>query len=226
MTEANIRKAIAENIAKHRKNTGMTQIDLSHKINYSDKSISKWERGDGIPDVMTLIQLSEIFGVSVNELIYPMQPQETAKSANHAESGNSTDSRFGWKQFFITILSVVGVWFVAFLLICLFRYLAPSAADIWNGRIICYALAGSFTVFLIFASMWWPRAWIFIAITGIIWAGALSVFVTFYTVPGAAIVFTLAGILELPVIVCYLWRCLAKHQWLIPYPFPRNNSKK
>ena len=121
MTEANIRKAIAENIAKHRKNTRMTQIDLSHKINYSDKSISKWERGDGIPDVMTLIQLSEIFGVSVNELIYPMQPQETAKSANHVESGNSTDSRFSWKQFFITILSVVGVWFAAFLLFCLFR---------------------------------------------------------------------------------------------------------
>lgn len=48
---------------------GMIQIDLSEKINYSDKSISKWERGDGIPDVPTLVQLAEIFGVSVDELI-------------------------------------------------------------------------------------------------------------------------------------------------------------
>ena len=66
-----MRKTIAGNIAKYRKQLGMTQIDLSEKINYSDKSISKWERGDGIPDVLTLVQLAEIFGVSVDELIYP-----------------------------------------------------------------------------------------------------------------------------------------------------------
>lgn len=40
-----MRKTIAGNIAKYRKQLGMTQIDLSEKINYSDKSISKWERG-------------------------------------------------------------------------------------------------------------------------------------------------------------------------------------
>ena len=45
MTEENMRKTIAGNIAKYRKQLGMTQIDLSEKINYSDKSISKWERG-------------------------------------------------------------------------------------------------------------------------------------------------------------------------------------
>ena len=110
---------------------------------------------------------------------------------------------------------------VAFLLICLFQYLAPSMANLWDGRVLCYALAGSFVVFLIFASLWWERAWIFIAITGIIWAGALSVFVTFHTISGAAVVFALAGVLELPVVLCYFWRCAAKHQWLIPYPFPR-----
>ena len=188
-----MRKTIAGNIAKYRKQLGMTQIDLSEKINYSDKSISKWERGDGIPD----------------------EPESDAKSVD------STYGRFRWKHFFITLLSVAGVWLVAFLLICLFQYLAPSVADLWDGRVLCYALAGSFVVFLIFASLWWERAWIFIAITGIIWAGALSVFVTFHTISGAAVVFALAGVLELPVVLCYFWRCAAKHQWLIPYPFPR-----
>ena len=69
MTEENMRKTIAGNIAKYRKQLGMTQIDLSEKINYSDKSISKWERGDGIPDVPTLVQLAEIFGVSLDDLV-------------------------------------------------------------------------------------------------------------------------------------------------------------
>ena len=75
MTEAEIRKTIAGNIAKYRKQMGMTQIDLSEKINYSDKSISKWERGDGIPDVPTLVQLAEIFGISVDSLTSFSEPQ-------------------------------------------------------------------------------------------------------------------------------------------------------
>ncbi|MFQ9093492.1 MAG: helix-turn-helix transcriptional regulator [Ruminococcus sp.] len=53
MTDESMRKTIAGNISRYRKQLGMTQLDLSEKINYSDKSISKWERGDGIPDVPT-----------------------------------------------------------------------------------------------------------------------------------------------------------------------------
>ena len=114
-----MRKTIAGNIAKYRKQLGMTQIDLSEKINYSDKSISKWERGDGIPDVPTLVQLAEIFGVSVDELIYPPKPQPElpVEPESDAKPVDSTYGRFRWKHFFITLLSVAGVWLVAFLLI-------------------------------------------------------------------------------------------------------------
>ena len=127
-----MRKTIAGNIAKYRKQLGMTQIDLSEKINYSDKSISKWERGDGIPDVPTLVQLAEIFGVSVDELIHPPKPQPElpVEPESDAKSVDSTYGRFRWKHFFITLLSIAGVWLVAFLLICLFQYLAPSVADL------------------------------------------------------------------------------------------------
>ena len=106
-----MRKTIAGNIAKYRKQLGMTQIDLSEKINYSDKSISKWERGDGIPDVPTLVQLAEVFGVSVDELIYPPKPQPelSVEPESDAKSVDSTYGRFRWKHFFITLLSVAGV---------------------------------------------------------------------------------------------------------------------
>ena len=82
-----------------------------------------------------------------------------------------------------------------------------------------------FVVLLVFASLWWPRAWIFLSITGIIWSGALAVFVTFHVISGAAVVFALAGVLELPVVLCYFWRCAAVRQWLIPYPFPEKKTK-
>ena len=65
-----MRKTIAGNIAKYRKQLGMTQIDLSEKINYSDKSISKWERGDGIPDVeVDEIELKEFIGHTPLEVL-------------------------------------------------------------------------------------------------------------------------------------------------------------
>ena len=189
MTDESMRKTIAGNISRYRKQLGMTQLDLSEKINYSDKSISKWERGDGIPDVPTMVQLAEIFGVSVDDLIYPpqeqpQQPVESEEPEKRAKPGDSTDGRFCWRHFFITLLSIAGVWLVAILIVCLFQYIAPGIADLWDGRVMCYAVTASFVVFLIFASLWWPRAWIFIAISGIVWGAALSVFVTFSGISG------------------------------------------
>ena len=59
------------------------------------------------------------------------------------------------------------------------------------------------------------------SVSGIVWGAALSVFVTFSGISGGGVIFALAGVLELPVLLCYFWRCSARHQWLIPYPFPR-----
>ena len=66
------RKAtIASNLIKLRLAAGMTQAELGEKLNYSDKSISKWERGDVTTDVFVLMQIAEIFGVDVDYLLKP-----------------------------------------------------------------------------------------------------------------------------------------------------------
>ena len=67
--EQNVRSIIASNLTKYRKNLGLTQLELAEKLNYSDKTLSKWERGESIPDIVTLKQLASIFGVSVDVLI-------------------------------------------------------------------------------------------------------------------------------------------------------------
>lgn len=69
MTEDQIKANIAINITELRKKNGMTQAELAESLNYSDKSISKWERGDGIPDVVVLQNIAELFGVTLNDLI-------------------------------------------------------------------------------------------------------------------------------------------------------------
>ena len=59
----------ASNIINLRTQAGMTQAELGSKLNYSDKTISKWERAEAIPDAFVLKQMGELFGVSVDNLL-------------------------------------------------------------------------------------------------------------------------------------------------------------
>ena len=69
MDSEKLKYQIGANIAAYRKNANMTQATLAERINYSDKAVSKWERGESVPDVTTLVMLAEQFGVTVNELL-------------------------------------------------------------------------------------------------------------------------------------------------------------
>ena len=64
-----LRLITASNIIKLRTGAGMTQAGLGQRLNYSDKSISKWERGEAIPDAYVLSEMAELFGVTVDYLL-------------------------------------------------------------------------------------------------------------------------------------------------------------
>ena len=70
MDDTRLKKQIGANIGSYRKRMGMTQVGLAERLNYSDKAVSKWERGESVPDVVTLIQLAELFDVTVNDNLY------------------------------------------------------------------------------------------------------------------------------------------------------------
>ena len=69
MTAEDLQKRIAENLVKYRKLNGISQVELAQMLDYSNKSVSKWERGLGLPDILILYRISVIFGISVSELI-------------------------------------------------------------------------------------------------------------------------------------------------------------
>ena len=69
MTPEELQKKIAENIIKYRELNNISQVELAQMLDYSNKSVSKWERGLGTPDILVLYRLSVIFGISVSELI-------------------------------------------------------------------------------------------------------------------------------------------------------------
>ena len=60
----NMRIIIADNIIKFRKKAKLTQAELAQKLNYSDKAVSKWERGDALPDIIVLNDIAKIFNVT------------------------------------------------------------------------------------------------------------------------------------------------------------------
>lgn len=67
--EQSLEQIVAANLADLRKARGWTQAELAERINYSDKSVSKWERGDGLPDLKVLTQLASLYGVSLDTFV-------------------------------------------------------------------------------------------------------------------------------------------------------------
>ena len=56
-----LKPIFAENLAVLRKKKGWTQLELAERLNYSDKAVSKWERGESLPDVTILKQIADLF---------------------------------------------------------------------------------------------------------------------------------------------------------------------
>ena len=79
---------IGKNIAELRKSSGLTQLELAEKLNYSDKAISKWERGEVTTDILVLKEVADIFGVSLDYFLEEehqkkIEPLQTNKGKIH-----------------------------------------------------------------------------------------------------------------------------------------------
>ena len=73
--EATLRKTIGKNIALYRKANRDTQAVLGQKLSYSDKAVSKWERGESVPDIYVLSRIADLYGISVGVLIGESKPE-------------------------------------------------------------------------------------------------------------------------------------------------------
>ena len=74
----NLKKVVGENLSELRKSKKLTQFELANKFNYSDKSVSKWENGDTLPDLDTLNELAMFYGVTLDFLTHPIEENKDA----------------------------------------------------------------------------------------------------------------------------------------------------
>ena len=65
----NVKSIVAKNITELQLLSNMTQLELASKLNYSDKTISKWERGESSPDIGVLVEIADLFGVTLDYMV-------------------------------------------------------------------------------------------------------------------------------------------------------------
>ena len=93
MNNEELRSRVGLNIARLRRERGLTQAELAERINYSDKAVSKWERAESTPDVLTLITLAEVLGTDMNTLTgLPAASQPEPVPAPAAEAPSAPEN--------------------------------------------------------------------------------------------------------------------------------------
>lgn len=165
-----LKSIIAKNITMLRQNEKMTQIDLAEKLNYSDKAVSKWERGESIPDVMVLKAIADLFGVTLDYLLEEdhqirMEEKQIVEPVSPIRSHTV-----------VTLLSELIVWFVATVAFVVIDLIRPGFVGEWLP--FAYAIPISMIVWLVFNSIWFNPRRNYLIISLLVWSLLLAVILT------------------------------------------------
>lgn len=157
----NIKEIVAKNLIELRRASGMTQLDLAEQLNYSDKAVSKWERGESLPDVAVLKRIADLFQVTIDYLV----------TADHTEPHDARTVYQGRElrnRRIIMGISVLLVWLAATIAFVVVDIVMGSSARNW--LIFLYAIPVSMVVFLVFTSLWFNPRWNFIIVSILMWS--------------------------------------------------------
>lgn len=152
----------------------MTQIELAEKLNYSDKAVSKWERGESLPDVMVLKTIADLFGVTLDYLLeeeHQIKSLETEQTKGEKIPVSSMRSHT-----VVTLLSELIVWFVATVGFVVIDLIWPD--HLAKFLPFAYAVPVSMIVWLVFNSIWFNTRRNYLIISLLVWSLLISVSLT------------------------------------------------
>lgn len=192
MNDEELQHLIAENIAYYRKQNGDTQAELAEKLNYSDKSVSKWERGDGTPDIFILSKIAGLYDITVQDLLREKKVPKTRS-----------------RHILIHLMSVGLVWLVMTVLFCISQIfdILPK----WSWLVYIYGLPITGIVSVVFSAMWWNSLMQGLSSSLILWGIGLSLVLSirFHSVTLLLIV---CAVLQVLVILFFLMKYLNKRR--------------
>ena len=162
-----IRTTIAGNITELRKEAGLTQIAFAEKLNYSDKAVSKWERGESIPDIVVLKEIADLFSVTVDYLLKSEHSKEEKEEVRPKKAKQRN-------RFLISLGSIASVWLFATLLFTVLSYLPFSIH--WKWQVFVHAVPVSAILTVIFNAIWGKKSLIWLTVLFLEWSILFSVF--------------------------------------------------
>lgn len=150
---------VAVNISRLRKDAGMTQAELAEKINYSDKSVSKWERAEALPDLSVTKQIADLFGVSVDFIL-----------TNHDEwNVPPPEPTYTYDSDIITSIAIIGIFALALLVFLILFFIGQVYWEIF-----AYATGVALVTLLVLNNVWKKKKYNLLIISAIVlWTFAL-----------------------------------------------------
>ena len=192
-----LKSTIAKNLIALRTKAKLTQLQLAEMLNYSDKAVSKWERGEAVPDLRVLIRLSEIFGVSLDEIV----------KSESLDPKIQPKKKISGMRAFIVAMSTVLVWFVAMGVFMIFYFITRTENYAWLTFIV--ATLPMAIVWMVFSAKWGNRATNALAASAILWSCVLIIHIfvmTFTDFSKMYILYIVAGVFELLIILWFSYR--------------------
>lgn len=132
-----IERNVATNIGMLRKNMGWKQSEFAKKLNFSDKSISKWERGESMPDITTLKKIADLFNVSIDYL-----------TEEHKQAPTKTSISI--RDLLVTITFCVAAFLISTIIFIAVNITKqPDASKYWvsfvYGALVCAAIVNIYS---------------------------------------------------------------------------------
>ncbi len=160
-----VNEIISANLVKLRKKNKLTQAELAEAIHYSDKSVSKWEKGESCPSIAVAAEIAKFYGVKLDDLIDEnFVAEETTKKGEKKRVS----------YLVITLLACSVVWLVSTIAF-IYGNLVDGIDSPWLFFI--YAIPVTCIVLLVFNSLWGNRRYNYLIISVMVWSTLTSFFV-------------------------------------------------
>lgn len=164
-----IKSIVAKNITELRLINNLTQMELGEKLNYSDKTISKWERGESSPDISVLVEMANLFGVTLDYLVKSENIDERVKENKQKETK--------YNHRVIAYISESIAWFVAIFAFIITSLITQTATFQWLYFV--YTLPVALIIKLVFNSIWFNPRNNYLIISAMMWSILAAIHITF-----------------------------------------------
>ncbi|MBQ6706246.1 MAG: helix-turn-helix transcriptional regulator [Clostridia bacterium] len=164
-----IKSRVAKNITELRIFNNMTQLELAERLNYSDKTVSKWERAESSPDISVLVEIADLFGVTLDYLVKTESIEEVVVERK------TNETRYNRRA--ISYIAEGGGWIVAIFAFIITTLILGRMSFQWLYFV--YALPIVLIVKLIFNSIWFNPWHNYLIISALMWSILATIHITF-----------------------------------------------